>query len=129
MAKRGVEALNAGDVDSLLPDVHPDIEFIPMRAPVQGAYRGHDGLREFVADNAENFEEFRVVVEEVIDRGDQVIVVSDVHIRGKGSGVKVTTPSAALLTYSDGKLIHFEELRDRTSALAAAEAGTPEKHP
>jgi ketosteroid isomerase-like protein len=120
MAKRGVEALNAGDVDSVLPDLHPDIEFIPMRAPVQGAYRGHQGLRDFVADNSENFEEFRVVVEEVIDRGDQVIMVSELHIRGKGSGVKVTTPSAALLTYADGKLIRFEELRDRARALAAA---------
>ena len=120
MATRGVEAFNAGDVDSVLEDAHPDIVFIPMRASVQGAYHGHQGLREFFADNAENWDEFRIMVEEVIDRGDQVIVVSTLHLRGKGSGVQVTTPSAALLTYSDGKLVRFEELRDRERALAAA---------
>ncbi len=94
-AKRGAEAFSTGDLESVLPDAHPDLEFIPMRAPVQGAYDGHDGLRESFADNAENFDEFHLVVEEVIDRGDEVIVVGTLHIRGKGSGVKVTTPSAA----------------------------------
>jgi hypothetical protein len=36
-----VDAFDSGDV-ALLPDVDPDLEFSPMRAPVQGAYRGAD---------------------------------------------------------------------------------------
>jgi ketosteroid isomerase-like protein len=120
IARRGVEFFNAGDVESLLPDVAPDVEFIPMRAPVQGAYRGHDGLREFFADNAENLEVFRLDLEELIERGDHVVVISTLHIRGKGSGVEITTPSAALVTFRDGLIVRFEELRERERALAAA---------
>jgi hypothetical protein len=44
---RGLEALNQGDVETFLEGMHPEIEFIPRRAPVQGAYHGHDGLIRF----------------------------------------------------------------------------------
>ena len=114
-----VQAFNDGDVEALLPVMHPDIEFVPMRAPVQGAYRGHDGLREFLADNVESFDVFHVTTEEVHDPGDHVVGIGTLRVRGKGSGVEVVVPTAVVLTFEQGKVVRFEEFGDRAKALEA----------
>jgi ketosteroid isomerase-like protein len=120
VARGIVQAFNDGDVEALLPAVHPDIVFIPRRAPVQGAYRGHGGLREFFADNAESFDMFHVVTEEVRDTGDCVVGIGTLRVRGKGSGVEVVVPTATVLTFAKGKVVRFEEFGDRAKALEAA---------
>ena len=114
------QAFNDGDVEAVLPAMHPDIEFIPRRAPVQGAYRGHQGLREFFADNAENFDLFQVVTEDVRDQGDYVVGIGTLRVRGKGSGAEVVVPTAVVLTFAQGKVVRFEEFGDRAKALEAA---------
>jgi ketosteroid isomerase-like protein len=118
--RRGVAAFNRGDVEEAVALIHPDAEFIPMRAPVQGAYRGHEGVREFFHDNAENFEVFEVTSEEIRDVGDRVVALGTVRIRGKGSGAEVTVPSAVVITYEEGKVVRFEEFGDQSRALEAA---------
>jgi ketosteroid isomerase-like protein len=120
VVRAGIAAFNSGDVEAVIRITEPHIEFIPMRAPVQGAYRGHDGIREFFADNAQNFDVFHLHCEELHESGDQVVQIGTVRVRGKGSGVDVTVPSATLMTIRDGKVVRFEELREREKALAAA---------
>jgi ketosteroid isomerase-like protein len=117
---RAAEAFNRGDVEAFLESVHPDIEFIPRRAPVQGAYHGHAGVREFFADNAESFDVFEVRIDEVHEIGDQIVAVGTVRIKGKGSGAEVTVPTATVISYRDGKIVRSEEMGDRTRALRAA---------
>jgi ketosteroid isomerase-like protein len=50
---RDMDAFRRGDFDAWVDGFHDDAEFVPRRAPIQGTYRGHNGLREFLADNAE----------------------------------------------------------------------------
>jgi hypothetical protein len=38
VGQRIARAFNDGDLETALASMHPDIEFIPMRAPVQGAH-------------------------------------------------------------------------------------------
>ncbi len=123
---RGLEALNKGDVETFLEGMHPEIEFIPRRAPVQGAYQGHDGVREFFADNAENLDVFEVRIDELHEVEDQVVAIGSVRIKGKGSGAEVTVPTATVIAFRDGKIIRFEELGDRARALRAAGAEPPD---
>jgi ketosteroid isomerase-like protein len=118
LVHRGVEGLNRGEVD--LEIIDPEVVFIPMRAPVQGAYHGHDGIRAFVADNQESFEVFHVTIEETHDLGDRVVAIGTLRVRGKGSGAEVEVPTASVSTYRDGRLIRFEEFGERTLALQAA---------
>jgi ketosteroid isomerase-like protein len=117
---RVVEAFNAGDVEAALDAMHPEIEFIPMRAPIQGAYHGHAGIRKFFADNEENFETFHITTDEVHEIDDVVVGIGTLRVRGKGSGVEVTVPTAVVVTFSEGKIVHFEEFGDRDRALTAA---------
>jgi hypothetical protein len=119
LVMRGLESLNNGDVGQMLAVADPEIRFIPRRAPVMGAYVGHDGMREFITDNAENLEVFHVTPDEVIDLDDRVVIVGTLRVRGRGSGIDMSFPTATVTTVRDGKIVHFEEFVDRDKALAA----------
>ena len=68
----------------LAPAPSFNVVWIAARSAVQGAYSGHDGLRAFCADNAENFDLFQVNIDEVRDLGDdRVLGVGTIHIRGR----------------------------------------------
>ena len=109
-----------GDVDGVLREAAEDVVFLVARSALEGAYHGHDGLREFLADNASNFEVFRLDLSDVRDLGDRVLAIGTVHIRGRGGGVETDTPIAGVATYREGKLARWEDFRDRDRALEAA---------
>src|SRR5687767_1779494 len=113
---RGLESLNNGDVGEMLAVADPEIRFIPRRAPVMGAYVGHEGMREFITDNAENLEVFYVTPDEVIDVDDRVVIVGTLRVRGRGSGIDMSFPTATVTTVRDGKIVHFEEFIERDKA-------------
>ena len=57
---------------------------------------------------------------EVRDLGDRVLICGTVHIRGHESAVETDIPFAGLLTMDEGKLIRWEDFRERRLALKAA---------
>jgi hypothetical protein len=50
LVRRWAQAVNARDVETVIGHSHPDIELHPMQIAVSGHYRGHDGLRRWIAD-------------------------------------------------------------------------------
>jgi ketosteroid isomerase-like protein len=117
---RLVEALNRADIVAVLPLVSEDVVLIAARSAVQGPYLGHAGVRDFLADNAQSFEVFRMQVSEVRDLGDELVVVGTIRIRGRGGGVETDVPVGGIARFADGKLTHWEDFRDRRRALEAA---------
>jgi ketosteroid isomerase-like protein len=119
-----VEAINNGDVEALLEHTDPEVVWEPRRALVQGAYRGHEGIRAFFADNEENFEKFRAAIEEVRDLGDgRVLVLGSLHILARGSGIETDIPMAGIAEFRDGLAIRWKDYGDRATALEAAGLG------
>jgi ketosteroid isomerase-like protein len=117
------EAVARGDVDGFLAEVHPDGEY---RAAIQqamegddGVIRGHEGLRRWLGDLHDLYEELETQVLEVRDVGDQVVIAFVVRGRGRGSGVTLEQPLAQVVTLEDGKAIN---VRDYFSADEAFEA-------
>jgi ketosteroid isomerase-like protein len=125
IVRRQAEAVNRRDVDAVLSDMDPEIEFIPRRAAVQGTYHGHKGVRDFFADTFETFDLFEATNEEVHDLGDRIVSIGKLRIRGKGSGVEVTVPTAIVLALRNGKIARFEDFSERSKALEAV--GLPEQ--
>jgi ketosteroid isomerase-like protein len=117
---RTVEAFNSGDVEGAVRACHPDVEFLPQRAAIQGPLHGHDGIRAFFADNAESLDLFVTDYDEVRDLGDRMLAFGSIRIRGKGSGLETDIPSALVLEFRDGKLVRLQDYRDRPAALEAA---------
>jgi len=115
-----IEAANREDLEGALAFIAEDVVWIAARSAVQGPYYGHDGIRAFFADNQESFERFEPVVEETRELADSVLVIGSIHVRGRGSGVDTVVPMAGIATYRDGKLVRWEDFRERERALAAA---------
>ncbi len=116
---RGVEASNRGEPEAALETVSEDVVFLPARSAVEGGYHGHDGMRRFWADNEESFEVFQAEFTDVRDLGDRVLAIGTVHIRGRGGGVDIEIPAAAVATFEDGKMTRWEDFRERALALEA----------
>ncbi|HEV2923548.1 MAG TPA: nuclear transport factor 2 family protein [Solirubrobacteraceae bacterium] len=114
-----IEAVNRGEVEGVLHIADDDIVMLAARSPVEGPYRGHDGLRAWFADNVESFEVFRVDIRELRDLGDQVLAIGTMHIRGRGSGVETDITTAGIASFAQGKLTKWEEFRERALALKA----------
>ena len=113
-AERGVPAFEFLD---------PKVEWHgPREFPdLAGPYVGHDGVRRYLKQLFEVFEDYRMVPEEFIDAGgDQVLVFSREGGRGRGSGAEVqTNPTAHLWTLREGKVVRMDSYWDRSDALEA----------
>jgi ketosteroid isomerase-like protein len=120
--QRANDALERGEVDDVLLEelIDPDVIFEPLRAPVSGSYRGHEGIRQFIADTAESFDVFRFDRPDIRDLGDRVLAIGTLHIRARHSGVETDVPTAGIATYRDGRLVHWKDFGEREKALEAA---------
>ena len=65
-------------------------------------------MRQFLSENAENFDLYQVSYGEVRDLGDRLVAFGTVSARGRESGIEVTTPTAMVATFRDGKMVRAE---------------------
>jgi ketosteroid isomerase-like protein len=120
----GVAAFNSGDIAGMLGPIHPEIEFQPLRAVLDGTvYRGHEGFRRWLEDMAEDWQEFDLEMIDVRELGrDRVLVNGRVHARARGSGVEVQTTGAWLCQMRDGLIVRLHFYKDVDTALEADRA-------
>jgi ketosteroid isomerase-like protein len=88
VVRRTLEAFNREGVEAALAYFDPEVEWLgPPEWLEKHLYKGHDGIREIAAVWGENFDEYRLDLEEAIDAGNGHVVVL-VHQRGliKGGG-------------------------------------------
>jgi uncharacterized protein len=97
----------------------PDVEWNAFSFAPVAEYRGHAGVRQWLADVSGMFEGLRVEPEEFVDRGDRVVVVSTMRGRGRGSGVDSDQTLVSLWTFRDGRVIRHDSFTDREEALAS----------
>jgi ketosteroid isomerase-like protein len=123
------DALNRGDEELfLLLGSDPEIEVypalgeagVPLGADLQTVYRGRPGLRAFLNEWAQAWEQIRYEPEELIDCGGRVCVLMRMRGRGRGSGVEVDTPFAQLVTLRQGMPIRVQLFWNHHEAMEAA---------
>ena len=66
------------------------------------------------------WDDYRLEVEEIVDRGSRVVIAVRERGRGKGSGVPVDRRWAQVWTFGRGRIIRWELFPDLPSALEAA---------
>jgi ketosteroid isomerase-like protein len=106
----------------LIPQMcDPDIEWVedPRRAD-RRVYHGHDGVRESFERWLENFDEYEVKVERMVDCGDKVLVYAREEGRGSLSGASISQRIYTVCAFRDGKLARYEEFYEERDALEAA---------
>ena len=123
--KRGIYAFNCRDMEGLLAELDPAVEWHPallaaLRGEGAAVYRGHEGVRDFVRDLHEAFTELQIEIVEARDAGGAVITEGRLHGRGTGSGAETVTPITYLLDFRNDKVIRVRTFLDHKEALEAA---------
>jgi|NGEPerStandDraft_6_1074524.scaffolds.fasta_scaffold96931_3 ketosteroid isomerase-like protein len=122
--RRMYEAWLAQDERAIFETFDADIELNPdpeaAWVGIGQVYRGHAGMRSYMASVYEAFEGYRPEVEELIDVGDQVLTLAIEHGKGRGSGADVqANRTAHLWTLRDGRAVRLDLYLNRDKALKA----------
>jgi ketosteroid isomerase-like protein len=125
IARRGWDALNRGDLDTVLSFVHPNVEWRPALGPggMEGSvYRGKAAYERWLREELpEVWEDFRGEDLEFRELADgRVLLLGFLHGRGRASGAAVRVPFGQLAQFSDGRVIRLDAFPDHASALEAA---------
>jgi ketosteroid isomerase-like protein len=118
--KLAYEAFDEGGVEAILDRVAPDFELRDREsAPDRSTLVGGEGVQELVRLNMEVFDELQLEPTEFIDRGEVVIVVLRMRVRGRSSGAAVDSETVHAWEFSEGHATRMQVYADRRRALDA----------
>jgi len=111
---------NEGDYDFLFNSTAPDIELLSRFGSLTGEpYRGHEGVREWLADIQQSFERFDLWLDDVRDLGDDVLALGGIELRARGSGLDMKEPMGWVFEIRDGRLARMWFYSQPSEALEA----------
>ena len=84
------------------------------------SYSGREAFIANMAKLEESFDEIRMEPVEIVDRGDQIVVVVSLRGRGRGSEVPVEMTFAQLWSLRDGQAVSLRDFATKAEALEAA---------
>ena len=108
--------LEAG-IAGMLDTLDPEIEW--RAAQDSRSHRGHAGVERSVNSWFDVWEDYESEIEELMDAGDDVLVVIKSRARGRGSGVTVEHRYCRVYTVRNGKIVRMLEYSKRSEALQA----------
>jgi uncharacterized protein len=121
LVREAFERWNAGDKESLLDNIDPAVEIHVASAEAFGRepYRGHDGYREWLATMADSFDHWEVRPTVFHERGDTVVLLGTMHLRGRLSGVQLDQETGWLVRLRGDKMWYFQAFLNHKEALDA----------
>lgn len=120
IVRRAYDALNQGDWDGFFRDMHPDFEMTTQRGPGAGTHRRREGVQGFGEDYIAAFDNMVFEPDEVLENGDQVVVLVTRRGRPKGGSVDIVVRNGHLWTVRDGTILSMKSFPDPEKALEAA---------
>jgi hypothetical protein len=115
IVKRSYDAFEAKDMDGVMGDMHPDIEWQQAQGlPHGGTYRGLAEVKRNIFDplDEEWWDEFTARPDEFLDAGDQVVVLGRYRGRAKATGKELDVPFVHVWTIENGQAIRFRQFLD-----------------
>jgi ketosteroid isomerase-like protein len=98
----------------------PAIEWATDPAHADSAvYRGHEGVLDAWGQWLEQWDDYRAEVEELIDCGDDVLVIARERAKGAGSGASVSSRVYAVITVREKKITRWRTFYDEAHARRA----------
>ena len=114
------DAFRGGDVSAVYGFWDPDVEWHdPPETPDASVLRGREAVRRRLEDLLEAAEEFRVEPEEIIDAGNEVVLVWRLTGRWRG-GVPLELLLCLVCAVRGGQIVRLRNFLDRAQALEAA---------
>jgi uncharacterized protein len=122
IVRRSYEAFERGDLDAVLADLDPEIEWHHAQGlPHGGLYRGRDEVRRNVFEplDAEWWSEFSALPDEILDAGDELVVLGRYRGTAKGTGKRLDVPFVHVWTLRDERATRFRQFLDTAGWIEA----------
>jgi ketosteroid isomerase-like protein len=122
VVQRGHEARTTGRIGDWLETLDPDIEWDISGYPIAGFPQRGSGRNEFVAHVTKYWSlwnDYTQDVKEMIDVGDDVVVVLREHARLRNSDTDLEREVAAVWTIENGRRVRFRAYASREDAMRA----------
>jgi SnoaL-like domain len=139
LLRASIEAFRAGtsesDREGMLTKIaelwDPDIEMDTSEVPVldiSGVYRGKEAVRQFWREWLAAWEALQFEYE-LVDAGDRVVMLFDMRMRGRSTGIDVPFGNVAwVFTYRRGLLVHQKFYMGQAEALEAVGLSEQDAH-
>jgi len=116
VVRRLFAAVDAEDWEAALGSFAPEVEW----SPLEGNFRGLQGVIEALVEWLEPWEEHTIEAEEVAEVGHRVLAVVHLTGRGAGSGLEIDQRFFQIYAVRDGRIVRMTEFGTRAEALEAA---------
>jgi ketosteroid isomerase-like protein len=125
LIRRSYRAFREGDLESLLAVYHPEAVWDMTHwqdFPDANVYTGLSGIKNLLRKLREVFGELDVQPVEIVEAGEErVLVMGQMTVRGKASGVEIQAPpSAQIIEFRDKLIARVEAYSDAESGRRAA---------
>jgi ketosteroid isomerase-like protein len=119
LIRREFDRWNAGERRIDPKVIHDDVVFHSRMT--NATYNGHDGVRRWMAEIDDQFEEWHSSIDEFRDAAEErVLALGTIHLHGRASGVEFDQPMAWLFTFAGDRVTELRLIPDHTEALEAA---------
>lgn len=122
LVQRSYEAFARDDLDAVLADMHPEIEWHQAQGlPHGGFYRGVEEVRRNIFDplDEEWWDEFTAVPDEFLDAGSEIVVLGRYRGVAKQTGKELDVPFVHVWSVQAGKAVRFRQFLDTAGWVAA----------
>jgi ketosteroid isomerase-like protein len=123
-AMQAIDAWNRVDLDGFLVRWHPECEWRPaFPKGTEGSgtvFRGHEGVARAWRGVREAWDTYLLDITDHRVAGDDLVVLGEIHLRGKESEMELDSAWSAVVRFKDGKLISAWDWLEHSAALEAA---------
>ena len=122
LVKRSYDAFERGDMDGVLGDMDPEIEWQQAQGlPHGGTYHGVDEVRRNIFDPLEEqwWDEFSAVPSEFLDAGGEVVVLGRYVGVAKETGKHLDVPFVHVWTVRGERAVRFRQFLDTAGWVEA----------
>jgi uncharacterized protein len=119
--KRGYEAFNNGDIDTVREIFAEDIRWegpSTEGVPMSGTHEGRDTVLQALGAIGESFEQFHVSPDEMVEDGETIVVLSHLDAKSK-AGNEIKLPGVEVWRMSGGIANRVQSVSD-TAAIKKA---------
>lgn len=121
IVRKVYDAWTRGEPSQAFDHLDPDVIWEAIEdAPDAGTYGGHSGVKRYMDDWLQDFEDFAFEFGQPVEMGGRLVLEQWGRNRGKGSGLKMEIHYAAAYTFRHGKVFTVKEYNTYAQALEAA---------
>jgi ketosteroid isomerase-like protein len=121
LVEAAIDAYNRRDVPRLCELMTDQVDLRPPVSWLTGhAYRGHDGIAEWLRDLEESFSRAQIEPLELTDLGDRVLAITRFDVEGHESGASFGSELGLVLGVENGRITSWVGFMSHAEARAGA---------